>query len=536
VLMTLSVFSGGFALRAAEAVCAENDVRETTALDAIERLVAKSLLVVEHDDGADTRYRMLETIRQYANEKLLDAQRADTARRRHFDYFVELAERAEPELRKANVLEWLDRLDAEHDNLGAALDWAADANAQGYARLAGALYDFWNIRGHFVEGLGHLERAVELHATEDTPRLKALLGAGALSYRLDKRKHSADLLDSAAALARWLADTRSEAEATLWRACALDAEGADFIESMAERALALSRSIDNAWCVGFATWHFALAMYLRDRFADAQRLCLESAAQFDRGGCVLMAALARGWAGQCAIERLDFQSARSLLEGALAEQRRLGNVHDAGTTLRSLAQLDLNIGSLDEALCACEESAAIFRTLHDPNCGARTNLVSGSVHYAMGEHELALRHAKDAAETSGSLGFHHNRAAALWLIGRAQQERHDLDAAMVAYFEALREIKLTTHDALLPALLEAAAGTHPGAPVAPRLIGCASAIREVRNIAVFPSERRDIERWIAAVKAAHRDAFEREFAEGRSMTRDDAIAEALTLQAVERAT
>jgi hypothetical protein len=99
----------------------------------------------------------------------------------------------------------------------------------------------------------------------------------------------------------------------------------------------------------------------------------------------------------------------------------------------------------------------------------------------------------------------------------------------------LREIKLTTHDALLPALLEAAAGTHPRAALAPRLIGCASAIREARSIGVFPSERRDIERWIATVKAAHRDTFEREFAVGRSMTRDDAIAMALTLEATERA-
>ena len=93
-------------------------------LDAIERLAAKSLLLVEYDEGAQTRYRMLETIRQYATEKLLDAQHADTARRRHFNYFVALAERAEPELRKANVLEWLDRLEAEHDNLRAALDWS----------------------------------------------------------------------------------------------------------------------------------------------------------------------------------------------------------------------------------------------------------------------------------------------------------------------------------------------------------------------------------------------------------------------------
>src|SRR5207248_4999406 len=141
-----------------EAVCDEKTLREIPVLDAIERLVAKSLLIAEHD-GSSTRFRLLETIRQYAAEKLFDAQSADTARRRHFHYFVALMERAEPELRKANVLEWLDRLEAEHDNLRAALDWTADADPAGHARLAGSLHDFWNMRGHFAEGLERLERA-----------------------------------------------------------------------------------------------------------------------------------------------------------------------------------------------------------------------------------------------------------------------------------------------------------------------------------------------------------------------------------------
>jgi len=180
--MTLSVFSGGFTLAAAETVCDEKALSELSVLDAIERLASKSLLLAEHD-GSSSRFRLLETIRQYAAEKLVDSAGADAARRRHFDYFVALAERAEPELRKANVLEWLDRLEAEHDNLRAALDWAADADAQGVARLAGALHRFWDARGYFVEGFDRLERAVALH-TPKTPRDFAPCSAQALS-RID---------------------------------------------------------------------------------------------------------------------------------------------------------------------------------------------------------------------------------------------------------------------------------------------------------------------------------------------------------------
>ncbi|HEY3178695.1 MAG TPA: tetratricopeptide repeat protein [Casimicrobiaceae bacterium] len=536
VLMTLSAFSGGFTLTAAEAVCDESDLRETSVLDAIERLVAKSLLTTDQHQGTQTRYYFLETIRQYAAEKLVHTGDADTARRRHFDYFVALAEHAEPELRKANVLEWLDRLEAEHDNLRAALDWAADVDARGHARLAGALHDFWDVRGHFVEGFERLERAVELHVTEDAARLKALLGAGALAYRLDKRRYAADLLDATAALAQRLSDTRREAEATLWRACALDAEGADFIESMAEKGLALSRSIDNAWGVGFATWHFALAMYLRDRLADAQRLCLESAAHFDRGGCVLMAALARTSAGQCAVDRLDFDGARALLEDALAEHLRLGNTHDAATTQRLLGKLDLNVGRLTEALRASEESARIFRALQDPNCGARSTLVLAEVLHAMGDDPLALQHAENSTAVQARLGFHHNLATALWLTGRCHETRGNRDAAHRAYFEGLRAMIKTQVTSPLPGIVEAVAGTHPTSSIAPRLLGYAAAVREASNLAVLPSDRVDIGRWIAAVRAEHRDAFESEFAAGRSMTRDDAIAMALTLEAAERTT
>jgi predicted ATPase/tetratricopeptide (TPR) repeat protein len=530
VLMTLSVFSGGFTLGAAEAVCGESNNRETSVLDAIDRLVAKSLLIAEQAQGSQSRYRLLETIRQYAAEKLFDAQRADPARRRHFEFYLSLSERAAPHLRRASVLEWLDRLEAEHDNLRAALDWAAAADPKGYARMAGSLLDFWNVRGYFVEGLERLERAVALHACEDTARLGALLGAGALAYRLDKRKHSADLLDAAAALARRLSDTRSEAEAMLWRACALDSEGADFIESMAEKGMALARSIDDAWGVGFATWHFALAKQLRGRVADAQHLFLESAVHFDHGGCVLMAALARTFAGQCALERLDFDGARELLENALTEHVRLGNTHDAAITLRSLGKLELNVGRLTEARHASEESAAIFRKLQDPNCAARSALVVAEVFHAKGDDSLALQHAEDAAAVEARLGFHRHRATALWLAGRCHEASGSRDAACRAYFEGLRAANQANVTSLLIGLVEAVAGTHPGLRAAPRLLGYAAVAREAANAPVLPAERVDLDRWIAAVRAAHGDAFENEFAAGQSMTHDDAIAIASSLE------
>jgi tetratricopeptide (TPR) repeat protein len=221
------------------------------------------------------------------------------------------------------------------------------------------------------------------------------------------------------------------------------------------------------------------------------------------------------------------------LDNALAEHRRLGNVHDAGTTLRSIAQLDLNSGRLDEALRASDESAGIFRALHDPNCGARTALVSSEVLHAMGKHALALSHAEDAAAVAARLGFHHNRAAAMWLAGRSHEASGEREAARRAYFEGLRELAQSTSRASLPGLLEASAGLHADAPAAPRLLGVAAALREAWNTPDFPSERADAERWRAAVRLAHDGAvFDRQFAAGRTLRAEDAIAEALTLQSL----
>ncbi|TMH66818.1 MAG: adenylate/guanylate cyclase domain-containing protein [Betaproteobacteria bacterium] len=194
MLNTLAVFAGGFSLDAAERVCAGDVLRETAVLDVIERLVAKSLLLAEQQHETETRYRLLETIRQYAGEKLVESGQADSARRRHFAFFLELAQRASESLDGPFALEWLDRLDAEHDNLRGALDWSSDAAPADCARLAGALLDFWDIRGHFSEGWTRLERALTSRTIPDEVRLKVLIGAGALVYRLDYRQRSEDIL------------------------------------------------------------------------------------------------------------------------------------------------------------------------------------------------------------------------------------------------------------------------------------------------------------------------------------------------------
>jgi len=530
VLNTIAVFAGGFSLAAAEQVCAGDVLRETTVLDAIERLVAKSLLLAEQQHETETRYRLLETIRQYAGEKLVESGQTDATRRRHFAYFLGLVETAAPALRGPSALEWLDRLDAEHDNLRGALDWSGDVAPADYAKLAGALLDFWDIRGHFSEGWTRLERTLTSQSIPHEVRLNVLIGAGALIYRLDYRQRSEDILGEAISLAQELVNLRCETEALLWLATNRNWQAPDAIEPLAVRALDLARSSGDRPNEGLALLVLGRVAMMRGYHAKARSLFLDSAALYESAGCVVRMPLAIQCAGQCAFEQLDFIAARRLLDDALMRHRRLGNVHEAATTLRVLGQLALNEDRLNEARAQSAESLAMFQALHDQNCGAQTAEIHATVLCAMGDAAAALRHAQSAAETFRKLGFSHSLAGTLRIIGRVHAALGDVDAARRALFDGLIAQQRADRDIALPGLLEAIAGMHPDAPVAPQLLGSAAVLREQWNVPVFPAERAEYERWHAAVRAKHAPAdFDRALAAGRALSRDEAIQSALPL-------
>ncbi|MCC9310478.1 winged helix-turn-helix domain-containing protein [Kitasatospora sp. RB6PN24] len=161
VLRRLSVFAGGAGLEAAERVCAGDGVEPEEVLELLTSLVEKSLLLAA--DDAAPRYRMIGTIKEYAGRRLAEAGEAEAARQAHLAHFTELAETAEPHLRRADQLEWLAVLAAEHDNLGAAMRGAlAAGGAQAAMRLAAGCGWYWWLGGHRAEGLELLTAATGL--------------------------------------------------------------------------------------------------------------------------------------------------------------------------------------------------------------------------------------------------------------------------------------------------------------------------------------------------------------------------------------
>jgi predicted ATPase/DNA-binding SARP family transcriptional activator len=164
----LSIFAGGWTLEAAEAVGTGDGVEEEDVTDLLSGLVDKSLVVAEASPGAETshatslRYRMLEPVRQYARERLEEGDEGDAVRRRHAMFFLVLAEEAEPAVEWAQQQEWLERLETEHANLRAVLQWSLEQgeNTELGLRMGAALGEFWYLLGHFGEGRRWLEEAL----------------------------------------------------------------------------------------------------------------------------------------------------------------------------------------------------------------------------------------------------------------------------------------------------------------------------------------------------------------------------------------
>jgi predicted ATPase/class 3 adenylate cyclase len=193
----LAVFSGGRTLEAMEAICdAEGDL-PVEVFEGVSSLLDKSLLRQEEGPNGEPRFVMLETVHEFAREKLRQSAEAEEIRRTHAEYFLTLAEEANPQLRGPNQLQWLERLEAEHDNMRAALSWALERNEVEVAlKLGGALSGFWLLRDYHSEGRRWLEEALTMDGRGSPgSRAMALAGAGWLAKDqgdLDRAKEACE--------------------------------------------------------------------------------------------------------------------------------------------------------------------------------------------------------------------------------------------------------------------------------------------------------------------------------------------------------
>lgn len=354
----LSLFRGGFALEAAEAVAydavpgrpGEVGPSEAAAvLDRLSHLVDKSLVATSRDEPI--RYQMLETIREYAWARLAESGEQEPLRDRHLSYFLELARRSEPQLGGPDQVETLRMLEREHDNMRAALAWSQESRAhQMGLPLAVALSAFWMRVGHLGEGIGWLERTLAACREAGTLRMWGLYQAGRLAQLQGDYERARTLARQSLALSRRLADIRGKARALgLLGWLAHWTGDRDRAGALLEEALLLARGGGDARTIARTLLFLGDLSWRRGACGTAKAALAEGLALYQAMGDAWSMAWAHTGLGEVARIEGDHKRAAAHLELSLALYTELGSKPEIPTLLEALGQLAADQGQLDQA-------------------------------------------------------------------------------------------------------------------------------------------------------------------------------------------
>ena len=391
----LSVFAGGWTLEAAEVVGAEVDTEQADILDLLSRLVEKSLVVAEATGGGGVRYRMLEPIRQYAREKLEEGGEAEEVRRQHASFFLALAEDAEPRLRGPDDVEWLEYLEAEHDNLRAALSWTLErGEAELGLRLAGALEWFWEAHGHYSEGRRWIEDAWEMKRRASAAvRAKVLFAVCQMAHLqndTDRAEETAlegielcaesEIDGSFAALFRWKLGYAIRLRGDYERA-----------KELLEESLTLSREADDKWGIADALLELGIiSLYLDDH--ERAKECYEEGIDLCRklGYGLRLADLLNSLAYVFLLEG-DFERGATLSEEAAVLYRERGYKGGLQWALNNVGWAALVQGDHQRAETSLEESLTLCLELGDRLTASESLEGLACISGAEGEAERSVK-------------------------------------------------------------------------------------------------------------------------------------------------
>ncbi len=414
LLHRLAVFIGGWTLEAAEAVCAGDELDVYEVLDGLQQLVNKSLVLVE-DQPDQTRYYYQETIHQYARERLFETGETAAVRRRHRDWYVQLAEATAPQLRSAGQDSVLRRLQSEDDNLCAALEWCAGdpVGREAGLRLAGALWRFWLLRGQWRAGRAWLETMLAAPEATAYPaaRAQALFGLGSLTT------------DSVTARAYL------EESATLWRslgnhpalAATLDALAEEVriqgalaeAYTLADEALSLTRALNDRVAVASALFQVGRTALAQGRLSEARARLEESLSLVRSLGDGRSVTTCLYHLGRTALAEGDYPAARALFEESLALNTSMGTPDTTAWLLNSLGEVARYTSDYPQAAVFYEQALILHRQLGN-GYGITTALYNlGCVAVQVGDLAKADPLFREALRLAGETG---RRVAVAWCL------------------------------------------------------------------------------------------------------------------------
>ncbi len=492
----LSVFVGGCTLEAAEAVWAApgNGDGAGQVLDTIASLIDKSLLQQAEQEGEEPRFVMLETIREYGMERLAANGEMEAIREAHAEYYLTLAERAEPELAGPQQAVWLERLEREYDNLRAVMEWSFERGAsepEVTLRLAAALRRFWEVRAHWNDGRNFLERGLAVSKMVAAPvQLKALKAAAHLAY----------------------------------------VQGdVDRAEALSEECLARCRELGDRVGIALSLRLLGMIAEWRSSFVVASARTEESLELFKEAGDNEGIAWSLANLANIASLQGEYARAISLQEDALVLFKALGNIEGIALLLCGLARvLFISKGDSARVHTLLEESLALCRKVgHKDGLVWALNLL-GEVFLQQGDAIEARALLEENVALSREIGHRQGTAQSLTLLGRVAASQGDYAAAHTLFEESFEVTKKLGDKLYLASNLEglAVVAVAQGEPLrAARLWGAAEALREVIGAPIPPVERVDYDHSVATARAqCGEKAFAAAWAEGRGMTPEQVLA------------
>src|SRR6266566_3981380 len=496
----LSVFAGGCRLSAIEAMCSTLGDQVEPVLDAVATLIDKSLLQQTEQEGEEPRLLMLETIREYGLEVLAASGEMESTRQAHALYYLTLAEEAEPELTGPRQAIWLERLEQEHENLRAVMQWSleqaegerGDARTREIAlRLGGALRQFWYMRSYFSEGRDFLERALSRSdGVAASVRAKALFAATRLHVSLG-------YLDRA--------------------------------EALCEESLALYRELFDTAGIASSLHLLAAIAWGRGNLALARSQEEESLALFKELGDKSTVAYALVYLGNLSIDQGEYVRARSLLEDSLEMNKELGDTTSIADSLFNLARLCyLSQGDLTQAHTWLEESLALYRELGDKESIAYYLYFSGLLALAEEDTALACSRVEQAVALFKEMRHQYGTTVSLYAFAQVVGASEDEARSQSLYEEGIAVARKEGNRQTIAFGLEGLArvvAVQGELSWAARLWGAAETLRETSGAPIPPVERLAYESSVTAARAQLGEKpFATAWAEGRLMTPEQALA------------
>lgn len=412
LLRRLSVFRGTFGYEAAQALDEGLSDEPGRTLDVLSNLVAKSLVTTDRSP-MEMRYELLETIRQYSRHKLIASGEEDAAMAWHEQWFTTQAKRSVPHLNTGAQLEWLDRMEADHDNLRAVLDRAVGRGDHASAiRLTGSMASFWFLHSYYRESVDWIQPLIP-HVDEVEPayQMQLWLAAGRFAWRDGKEAEATEYLTRCLEIGRKVGSELHVGWASAYLALvSMMVTGYQRAQEYAGDAIDAFQRIGDLGGFGFATWSQLAARYLEHRHAPEARRFADEARDLIAGG---------------------------LLPGAQA----VGDRNFLGHLTYSLAIIEIDLGEIDNTAHLLRDSLVAFRELGNKACAAHTLDQVARWAVTMDRAETAARILAATDELRGRLGIPgHSQESELWSECREEVQGHLSEAALAAAWDEGHEL------------------------------------------------------------------------------------------------